>query len=72
MFWLINNLDPDFKIWHKLASVWVAAFWGAVGGVIVVLSAFLYQFFDWKLGALLVFMSATFAVARFTKQPGIE
>jgi hypothetical protein len=72
MFWLIRHLDPDFVIWHKLASVWVAAFWGAVGGIIVVLSALLYQSFDWRIGALLIFVSATFAIARFTNQPGAK
>ena len=57
---------------HKKWSLWVAAFWGGVGALIVVLSAWLYQSFDWRIGALLIFISASFAVARVLKQPGTE
>lgn len=56
----------------RLWSVRVAAFWGAVGAVIVILSAYLYNTFDWRVGALLIFASASFAVARVLKQPGTE
>jgi hypothetical protein len=56
----------------KKWSLWVAAFWGATGAVIVVLSALLYQHFDWRVGVLLVAVSASFAVARVLKQPGTE
>jgi hypothetical protein len=57
---------------HKKWSLWVAAFWGAVGAVIVILSALLYQDFDWRIGALLIVVSASYAVARVLKQPGTE
>ena len=57
---------------HKKWSLWVAAFWGAVGALIVILSALLYQSFDWHIGALLIFVSASFAVARALKQPGTD
>lgn len=57
---------------HRKWSVWVAAFWGAVGALILVLGALLYQRFDWRLGVLLIVVSASFAVARFLKQPGTE
>lgn len=53
-------------------SMWVAAFWGAIGAVILVLSAYLYNTFDWWVGGLVIVMSATFAVARWAKQPGTE
>lgn len=56
----------------RLWSMWVAAFWGAVGALIVVLSAYLYSTFDWRVGALLILVSVTFAIARFLKQPGTE
>lgn len=56
----------------RLWSIWTAAFWGAVGAVIVILSAYLYNTFDWRVGALLVAVSASFAVARVLKQPGTE
>jgi hypothetical protein len=57
---------------HKKWSLWVAAFWGATGAVIVILSALLYQSFNWWVGVLLVTASASFAVARVLKQPGTE
>ena len=57
---------------HKKWSLWVAVFWGAIGAVIVILSALLYQHFDWRIGALLIVASASFAVARVLKQPGTE
>ena len=57
---------------HKKWSLWVAAFWGAVGGIIVILSALLYQDFDWRIGTLLIFVSASYAVARVLKQPGTD
>ena len=56
----------------RLWSVRVAAFWGAVGGLIVILSAYLYNTFDWRVGGLLVVVSASFALARALKQPGTE
>lgn len=56
----------------RLWSVWVAAFWGAVGAVIVILSALFYSTLDWRIGAALIVASATFGVARFLKQPGTE
>lgn len=55
---------------HRKWSLWVAAFWGAVGAIIVILSAMLYQHFDWRIGVVLIVASASFAVARVLKQPG--
>ena len=64
----MNIITDPYKKW----SLWVAAFWGAIGAVIVILSALLYQHFDWRIGALLIVASASFAVARVLKQPGTE
>lgn len=58
--------------WHRMWSLWIAAFWGAIGAVIAILSALLYVHFDWRLGVLLIAASASFAVARVLKQPGTE
>lgn len=58
--------------WHTRWSVWVAAFWGAVGGLLVVLSALLYVNFSWLIGALVIVISASIAIARVLKQPGTE
>jgi hypothetical protein len=56
----------------RLWSVRVAAFWGAVGALVVILSAYLYNTFNWWVGGLLILVSASFAVARVLKQPGTE
>ena len=66
---LIENWRQAHKTYW---SLWVAAFWGAVGGIIMLLGAFLYQSFNWWVGALLVVASTSFAVARYLKQPGTE
>jgi hypothetical protein len=65
-------IDDARGVAWRAWSVWVAGFWGAAGAVIVVLSALLYQRFDWRIGALLIAVSASFAIARFLKQPGTE
>lgn len=65
-------LIPDWRKAHTWWSVWVAAFWGGIGAVIVILSALLYQHFDWRVGVLLIAVSATFAIARVLKQPGAD
>ena len=62
-------------LWSQVKQLWsfrVAAFWGAVGGIIIVLSAYLNYIFDWKVGLLLILASISFAVARAMKQPGTE
>lgn len=66
---LIDNAWTEAK---RLWSVRVAAFWGAIGALIVVLSAYLYNTFDWKVGVLLILISVSFSVARVMKQPGTE
>lgn len=57
---------------HRKWSLWVAAFWGAVGAGIVILSGLFYETPDWRIGALLIFVSASYAVARVLKQPGTD
>lgn len=66
------QLIANWRQAHKYWSIWVAGFWGAVGGVIILLGALLYDSFNWGVGALLVVASASFAVARYLKQPGTE
>lgn len=66
---LIDNWRAEIP---QLWSIWAAAFWGAVGAVIVILSAYLYSDFNWWVGGLLVLASVSFAIARVFKQPGTE
>ena len=63
---LINDWRSAGKFW----SLWVAAFWGAVGGAILILPAFIGVINPWVLGIVMLVMSASFAVARLLKQPG--
>lgn len=65
-------IDDARRVACRAWSVWVAGFWGGIGAIIVVLSAWLNQKFDLRLGALLIFVSVSFAIARFLKQPGTE
>lgn len=68
----MHLIDEAWVGFKSLWSMWVAAFWGGVGAVIVILSALLYSKFDWRIGVLLIAVSASFAVARALKQPGTE
>lgn len=65
-------IDDAWSEAKRLWSVRIAAFWGAVGALIMVLGAYLNYSFDWKVGLLLIVVGASFAVARFLKQPGTE
>lgn len=65
-------IDDPWGELKRLWSVRVAAFWGAVGALIVIMSAYLYNSFNWWVGGLLILASASFAVARVLKQPGTE
>lgn len=63
-------LAPDAKIAHKLASTWVAAFWGATGTGLTIATIFVNMDNVFWLGPVLIIAAASFAVARFTNQPG--
>lgn len=66
----LNWVDPDWESKYKLASFWTVVFWGAVGGLLIVLPVFLNIDNVGWLGGIIVVMSISFAVARFYKQPG--
>lgn len=68
--YLISWLDPDWKIAHKLASTWVAGFWGAIGTAITIAPIFINMGNVWWLGPILIVAGVSFAIARFTNQPG--
>lgn len=65
-------LDPDWKVAHKLASTWVAGFWGAAGVAVTVGGAIVNADNAWWLGPLLIVAGGSFAIARFTNQPGAQ
>lgn len=67
---LSSYVDPDIKIAHKLASTWVAGFWGIVSMAIMISPIFVNMGNIWWLGPILLLASASFAIARFTNQPG--
>jgi VIT1/CCC1 family predicted Fe2+/Mn2+ transporter len=66
------RLIDDWKNAHRLSSIWVAGFWGGFGGLLCILPAFINMDNLWILGPIILFMSITFAIARVTKQPGID
>ena len=72
MVWLVNHLDPDWKVAHKLWSIRVALFWAVVSGLYVALPAFQ----DWvspvKFAVICVGFSLAICVARLTNQPGLD
>ena len=68
----MHFIDQDFKIAHKLASTWVAAFWGAIGAIITIIPVFITMENVWWLGPLMILIAITFAIARFTNQPGAK
>ena len=70
MSFLAKLADPEWRIAHKPASIWVAAFWGAFGGVLMFLAALAGLIPNWVFGLLCIGMSVTFAIARLLNQPG--
>lgn len=69
--WKQKWLDPDWKIAYKLHSVWIAGFWGAAGIVITVIAPLFVNLGNvWWTGPILVLAGVSFAIARFTNQPG--
>lgn len=68
----IQLVDEWVGVLKRTWSARVAFFWGGVGGLIVVLGAYLYKDFSWAVGLLLIAASASFAVARVLKQPGTD
>ena len=63
-------LDKDFWIAHKLASTWVAGFWGIVSMALMISPVFVDMGNVFWLGPILLLASASFFIARFTNQPG--
>ena len=71
--WLRARLATDAVRWHRLWSVRVAIFWGAFGGALTFVSAIGAELLPPIIfGPLIVLMCVTYAVARVTKQPGLE
>lgn len=70
--WLDQHCDPDWRFAHRLHSVQIAAFWGAVSGAYTALPAFQQALPLKWFGIACVALSAMIAIARFTKQPGLD
>jgi hypothetical protein len=65
------HLDPGWRTSYKWHSLWAAAFWGSFGCILTILPVFVtYDNLLW-FGPLMLLMSVTFAIARFTNQPGV-
>lgn len=66
------QLIPKWKTAHKLWTVRIAAFWGFLGGLFWVLTAFLNVGNAWILGPIIIVISISLAVARVLHQPGLD
>ena len=66
------SLIDDWKKAHHLSSVQLCAFWGAFNGAVIGLAAFSDFINPWLFLALNVAGYATIAIARVTKQPGLD
>lgn len=67
-----SKLIPDWRKVHRFATVWVAAFWGAMcfaAAAWLTLDGKIPAWAFWT-GGVLVF--ASISVARVTKQPGLH
>jgi hypothetical protein len=66
---LIDDWRTDaLRFW----SVRLALFWGALSGLFLVWPAFANVIPLWAFAGLSIVMSAALAVARLTKQPGMD
>lgn len=70
--WFKAHTDNDIRVAHRLASTWVAGFWGAFGMGLTLMPIFVTMDNVIWLGPILMVVAASFAIARFTKQPGAE
>jgi hypothetical protein len=66
------SLIDNWKKAHHLTSVQLCAFWGAFNGAVIGLSAFSGFINPWLFLGLNVIGYATIAMARITKQPGLD
>ncbi len=66
------QLDQNWRDWHKVWSMRLTLFWGAFVGAVYCLSAFYNYFNPWLFLVLNVTGYATIAIARVTKQPGVD
>jgi len=67
------QLIDNFNKAHKLSTIWVAGFWGLLGACLAILEAYGQNVLSpFWFCVLMIVMSVTIAIARVTKQPGIE
>jgi hypothetical protein len=67
------RLINDWRsLWHKFWTIRIALFWGAVSGLLVVWPSFAGAVPLPVYAAGSVVMTALLAVARLTKQPGVD
>ena len=66
------KLVPEAHLWHKLWSIRLALFWGAVCGLYSGWSAFQGVIPAPIFAAASVLMCAAIACARVMKQPGVD
>lgn len=70
--WVIRRLDPDFRVWHRLWSFRIAAFWAVVCGTYLALPAFQGYVSPFVMLGLCIVFSLAICIARLTNQPGLS
>lgn len=67
-----SRLIADFGKAHRMWSVRLALFWGALNGAVIALAVFADVINPWLFLTLNMIGYGAIAIARVTKQPGIE
>ena len=65
-------IDDADRLWHRLWSMRLALFFGALSGLVAVWAAFQDVMPLWAFAGTSVLMNVAIAVARVTKQPGVD
>lgn len=68
----VPSLIDNWKQAHRLTSVQLCVFWGALNGAVLGLSAFAGFINPWLFLALNVVGYATIAIGRVLRQPGLD
>jgi len=70
--WLDSHAAPEWRVAHKLWSVRLAVFWGAVNGLYAAWPAFIGAVPPLEFALISVGFAVAIALARFTRQPGAD
>ncbi len=70
--WLDAHASPAWREAPRLHSIWVVCFWAIISGLYAALPAFMYYMPPFVFAVLCIVFCLVLAIARFTKQPGMD